>query len=635
MGAGAPGLAVGLPPAGVAVPPAAIAGAVLLLAAAIAFRRLTTRPESARLRHALAVLWPFIRAEWRGVLIAIGSVIAASGVALLRPWPLKFLIDDVLHVGTQGVRPDASAAVIAAIAAAVVAIAALQGLFGFAETYFLSAAGQRIAFRVRSSLFAHLHRLPLAFHDRQRTGDLVTRVTGDVTRVQELVMDDLLVTTATRVLQVGGMLVVMFVIDWKVGLVAATTAPLTLLTSNHFRRRIRQREHGVRAREGDIASMTQETMSSIRVVKAFGRRDHEAQRFEATSGEMMEQGVAVARLQAAFGWAITVASAISLAAVIAFGARQVIIGALSAGTLVVFIQYMRDLQGPLSGLSRLTGKLARASVRADRILEVLDEPPDVQERPGALRVRTLDGHVRFEQVRFRYGTGAPVLHGIDLELRPGEVVAVVGPSGAGKSTLASLLLRLYDPTDGAVVVDGRDVRDLTFDSYVAQTAVVLQESLLFRTTVRENIAYGRPGASFAEIREAARVAYADEFIEALPDGYDTVIGERGGTLSGGQRQRIAIARAVIRDAPILVLDEPTTGLDTDAEAVVLDALERLMEGRTTLLIAHKLATVRRADRVAVLEAGRIVEHDARAALLAAGGRFAGMAAAQGAAARLR
>ena len=617
----------------VPVPALLIAG--LALAVAGALRWALRRYGGERLRAAVRLLWPFVRAEWRKVALALASVLGASGIALLKPWPIKFLVDDVLHVGAEGVQPDASTGTIAAIAGAVVAIAALQGLFGYGETFFLSAAGQRIAFRVRSALFAHLHRLPLAFHDRQRTGDLVTRVTSDVTRVQELIMDDLLVVTATRVLQITGMLIVMLVIDWRVGLVAMLSAPLTLLTSAWFRRRIKAGEGHVRQREGDIASMAQETISSIRVVKAFGREDDEARRFEESSGDMAEAGVRVARLEAGFSWAITIAAAVGLAAVIGFGAHQVLAGALSAGTLIVFVQYMRDLQSPLSGLSRLTGKLARASVRAERILEVLEEPLGAAERAGARPAGHLTGAVRFEDVTFGYRPDRPVLRDVTLSIDPGEVVAVVGPSGAGKSTLPSLLLALYDPDAGAVVVDGTDLRELTVDSYVAQTAVVLQESLLFRTTVRENIAYGRPGASFAEIREAARVAYADEFIEALPDGYDIVIGERGGTLSGGQRQRIAIARAMIRDAPILVLDEPTTGLDTDAEAVVLDALERLMEGRATLLIAHKLATVRRADRVAVLEAGRIVEHDARAALLAAGGRFAGMAAAQGAAARLR
>jgi ATP-binding cassette, subfamily B, bacterial len=603
-----------------------LAGLALLVtgAGAHAWRR----PAIRRLRRSLALLWPFLRAEWPKVALSLAAVLASSGVALARPWPLKFLVDDVLHVSAQGVAPSASTTTIAAIAAAVVGFATLQGMLGYAETFFLAAAGQRIAFRVRSALFAHLHRLPLAFHERQRTGDLTTRVTSDVTRVQELIMDDLLVTALTRIVQVWGMLVVMLVIDWRVGLVAAITAPLTLLTSVYFRRRIRARAGQMRQREGDIASMAQETISSIRVVKAFGRPEHESRRFDRSSGDMMEAGIAVARLQAGFGWTMGIASALGLAAVIVFGTHRVLAGALTAGTLIVFIQYMRDLQSPLAGLSRLTAKVARASVYADRVIEVLEEPLGAGDVRGSHRAARFAGHVRFDDVTFSYQPGRPALRNVTLELEPGQVVAVVGPSGAGKSTMASLLLRLYDPDEGSVLVDGRDARDYTLDSYLAQTSVVLQESLLFRTTIAENIAYGRPGASRSEIEEAARVAYADEFIRALPNRYDTVIGERGATLSGGQRQRIAIARAVVRDAPILVLDEPATGLDAEAEAIVLDALERLMEGRTTLLIAHKLSTVRRAARIAVIEGGRIVEQDARAALLAAGGRFAGLVAAQ-------
>jgi ATP-binding cassette subfamily B protein len=307
---------------------------------------------------------------------------------------------------------------------------------------------------------------------------------------------------------------------------------------------------------------------------------------------------------------------------VTFGAHQVIRGALSAGTLVVFIQYMRDLQGPLNTLSRLWTKLAKVMVRVERIMEVLDERPAVEQRPGARRAPRFEGNVKLDRVSFEYHPGEPVLKDMTVEIRPGETVAIVGSTGAGKSTLASLLLRLYDPAEGAVIVDGRDVRDYKLESYLDQISVVLQETLLFQTTIGENIAYGKPNASLEEIEEAARVAYCEEFIEKLPDGFDTVVGERGTTLSGGQRQRIAIARAVIRDAPILVLDEPTTGLDQESEETVMRALERLMEGRTTVMIAHKLSTVRRADRLYVIEGGEILEQGTHAELITNGGRYA-------------
>jgi ATP-binding cassette, subfamily B, bacterial len=562
-----------------------------------------------RLKSAIKLALPYVRPEWKLVALSLGSVLAASGIALLRPWPLKILIDDVLKLepGTQPDWPDVQTLVFG-VALAVLGIAVLQGLFSYTQTYWLSAAGERIAARVRSAVFSQLRRLPLTYHDRQRTGDLVTRVTSDVSKAQELVLDDLLVVALARSVQVGGMIIVMLVIDWPVGLVAALTIPLTSMTSAFFRRRLRAKAAVARNREGSIASMTQETMSSIRTVKALGRHHHLTRQFDDASDDMMAAGIASARLEGRFGWALTVMSAVMLALVIVFGSYRVVAGAMSIGTLVVFIQYMRDLQSPLLGLSRFQGKLAKASVRAERILEVLNEPVAVHDSPSAVPAPALSGHIRLESVSFSYKPGAPVLSDVSLTLRPGEVVAVVGPSGIGKSTLASLLLRLYDPESGTIYVDDTDLRTLTVDSYIAQTAVVLQETLLFHTTVAENIAYGRSGATEEQIVAAAVLADADGFIQTLPQGYDTLVGERGATLSGGQRQRIAIARALVRDAPILVLDEPTTGLDAAAEKSVLDALDTLIRGRTTLMITHNESTVRRADRVLRIEGGRLREH---------------------------
>jgi ABC-type multidrug transport system fused ATPase/permease subunit len=552
---------------------------------------------------------------------AVVAVIAVSLLGLAKPWPLKFLIDDVLHVG-EGKGPSTIPFnLIAAIAGVIVGIAALQALFNYVKEFFLSATSQRVAFSVRRALFEHAQRLSLAFHDRERTGDMLTRMTSDVTKMQEVVTDKFLVDGLTSILQFGGMLAVMLVIDWRLGLVALAWAPLVLVTSAYFRRRIKAEEQRIRLREGDMASLAQETMSSIRVVKAFGRERHALERFDEQTGEMLEASVRVARLEARFSGIVTVLTAAGLAAIVFYGAYRVEAGALTVGTLVVFIQYMRDLQSPLNVLSRLWASLARALVRAERVIEVLRERPTVNERADASTAPRLRGEIRFEGVTFGYQPDRPVLRDVEMTIEPGEVVAVVGPTGAGKSTIASLLLRLYDPQAGAVMVDGHDIRGYKLDSYLDQVAVVLQESILFQATIRENIAYGNLKASSADIEEAARAAYCEEFVRRLPDGFDTVVGERGTTLSGGQRQRIAIARALIREAPILVLDEPTTGLDAAAEATVMQAVERLMDGRTTLMIAHKLSTIRRADRIYVLDAGRIVEAGTHDALVASGGKY--------------
>ncbi|MDQ3932688.1 MAG: ABC transporter transmembrane domain-containing protein [Actinomycetota bacterium] len=569
--------------------------------------------------HVLTPLLPFVRPHWRGLLPAIAGVIGASLVGLLVPWPLKVLIDDVLRVGRPG-APLNALRLIVAIALAIIGIAVLSGLASYVKTFFIAATGQRVAFSLRCGLFEHLQGLPLAFHDGQRTGDLITRVTNDVTKVQETLTDDLAVKATTRVIQLIGMFAVILAIDWQVGLVGVAASPVIALTATRYRGRIRDEERRVREHEGDIASLTQESISSIRVVKAFGREGFQTRRFEEESGRMLEAGLEVTRLEGRYSWALNVVTAVGFAAFVSVGALRVLSGALSVGTLVVFIDYFRDLQSPMLSLSKMSAKVAKVRVRAERIVEVLGERPT--PTTGGRKTGRLAGDVRFEGISFAYRAGEPVLRELTLRAAPGEVIGIVGATGAGKSTVISLLLRLYDPQTGRILVDGADVRSYRLESLIEQVAVVLQEPLLFQATIEENIAYGRPQASREEIAEASRLAYCDEFIGRLPNGIQTVVGERGATLSGGQRQRIAIARALVRDAPILLLDEPTAGLDAASEETVLRALGRLMRGRTTLFVTHRLFSVRHADRIYVLDGGRVVEEGTHGELVDHDGLYA-------------
>jgi ATP-binding cassette subfamily B protein len=595
----------------------------------------TTTTATATTSATTSTTWrlfgPFIRPYRGRVVLALLASVGSVGADLLRPWPLKIIVDNVFPA--TGHRPrqliDALAVAVAGhgrtrvlvvAVAALVLVAALNSLCDFAQVFWMSDAGQRIVFTLRRALYGHIQRLSLGFHDAQRTGDLLARVTGDIQALQALVTTGL-PTLVTNGLTLAGMAAIMALLDARFAALALGVAPVLALVVVAYTRRIKRASRRARHAEGAVTSVAQETFAAVRLVQAFAREDHEDARFGQQNDESLAAGLTATTLQAQFTPLVDLLAALGTALVLGVGALQVMQGRLSVGGLLVFLSYLGLMYKPIRQLTKLSAVVSRATASAERIAEILRVAPDVAERSDAMDAGRVRGHVAFEGVHFAYSDATPVLRGIDLVVAPGQTVALVGPTGAGKSTVVSLLLRFYDPTQGRILLDGVDLRRLTLAALRGAIAIVPQESVLFQTTIRANIAYGRPDARTEEIVAAATAANAHEFIVRQPQGYETVIGERGETLSGGQRQRVAIARAMLRDAPILILDEPTSSLDAAAEALTLEALERLRQERTTFIIAHRLATVRAADTIVVLEGGRIVEQGAHDVLVARGGYY--------------
>lgn len=569
-------------------------------------------------RELIATFRPFVQPHsWR---IAAGTALVLAGTAtgLLRPWPLKYLFDDVL---TGDVAPDSARVALLLVAVAFAAITAADGAFKALRRYILGAAGQKVGFGLQVAVYDRLQRLSLTYHDRHSTGELITRITKDVDKVQTLATETL-VEAGSHALKLVGIVVVTYWLDWRLGLAMLVLAPILLLASTRYRRRVHAAEQEAREREGEMTSVAQETLSAARLVKAYGREDHETTRFTSHTRDWTGAAIRVLRTEAVLGAVVDGLVAVVIAGLVWLAAAQVLAGAITIGVLVIFISYLREFYDPVGSLSKLAGRVSRIRVRAEKIADVLQEPPTVRDLPGATPAPRLRGAIEFEHVSFGYLPSEPVLEDVSFRIEPGQVVALAGPTGSGKTTVAALIARLYDPIHGRVLIDGRDVRSYTLASLRAQIAWLLQHSILFRATVWENIAYGRPDATREEIIAAAKVADAHSFITARPQGYDTLVGERGETLSGGQRQLIAIARALIRDAPILILDEPTAGLDAASQRVVRDALDRLIRGRTALMISHDVENLRQADVILVLDNGRVVQCGSYRELLAMGGRFA-------------
>jgi len=552
------------------------------------------------MRSARRLLVPYLRPYRRA--LALGGLLATLEVVvtLLQPWPLKVIVDRVL------VDPGENAQLIlAASLVALVVVVGVGSLLDYWSMRLLSSAGLHVSNDLRLSVFAHLQRLSLRFHGSNRVGDLTARVTGDVERTQDLAVQTM-ATLLPNALLVVGMITVMAVIDPVFTLLAVLFSPLMMVATFRSTRTLKAAARQARKADGEVAAAASEGLAAIQLVQAFTLERHQAQRFSGLTAGSLQAGLEAVRLQARFGPIVDATSALSTVVVLGFGAERVLDGAMSVGVLLVFVSYVGSLYKPVKALSKLSVTLSRGLASAERILDLMDEQPDVADRTGALPAARLRGCVQLVDVSFSYGR-EPVLDSLHLSIGAGERLALVGPTGAGKSTIAALVPRLMDPQHGRVLVDGVDVRDVTVASLRGQVSLVLQDCVLFRGTLLDNIALGRPAATYGEVLRAARLALVDEFADRLPDGLDTVIGERGADLSGGQRQRVAIARAILRDAPVMILDEPTSALDGATEQLIAAALANLPRDRTTLVIAHRLSTVRDADRIAVLEGGRVVQ----------------------------
>jgi ATP-binding cassette, subfamily B, bacterial len=567
--------------------------------------------------------------HWKRVGIALLAVLGITAADVLQPWPLKIVLDYVLagHRMPGWLVAAANAAFkgnknaildFAIVAVGVITI--VDSVSSYLESYMMTSVGQWVAHDIRRTVYHHVERLSLGYYDQKQTGDLITRMTNDIDAIQDVITSALM-DTLIDVLTIGGMLGVMLYLNWRFSLIALGITPLLFAVVYKYKRRIKEVSRSARKKQSEVLSTIQEVFSSIRVVKAFGREDFEEKRFEKGSREQVQSALEARAIKSRLSPLVDIIVASGTCLVLWYGAWLVLSGALTSGALVVFMLYLRKLYSPLKDLAKMTNTFSRAAVGLEAIEEVMREKEQIPDVANAVEARNLAGRIEFDHVDFGYSPGRLALSNVTFTIEPGQIVAFVGPTGAGKTTIINLIPRFYDVLSGHVRIDGEDVRNFQVDSLRRNIAFVLQETILFRAPIWQNIAYGKLDATPDEIVRAARLANADEFIMKMPQGYDTLVGERGVTLSGGQRQRIAIARAIIRDAPILIMDEPTTGLDAASEELVLEALNNLMAGRTCIINAHRLATIRRADVIFVLRDGEIIETGTHEQLLANQGLY--------------
>jgi len=570
-----------------------------------------------------------LRPHWKTLLVALLAVVGETLADVLEPWPLKIVVDNILQgkrlprlldAAVVGAFGSSQSALLKFALAMVVLIAIVGGIGAYVEKYLTTSVSQWIAHDLRLLLYQRIQRLSLADHGKSRAGDLISRVTKDIDDVQDFI-DTALIGIAVNVLTLVGMIGVMLYVNWRFTLIGLSVAPVLFVFVYFYSRKIKEASRTVKRKESDLMSGVAEVFNSIQVVQAFAREDYEDRRFTSESRENVRAGLQARSIKAKLSPMVDVIVAIGTCLVLGYGVTLVSAGELSTGVLIVFLMYLKKSYKPIKDLSKIANTLSKTAVSYERIQEVLGTESAIADMPGARTAPPFKGTIEFDRVTFGYEKDACVLRDVSLRVEAGQVAAIVGPSGMGKSTIASLVPRFFDPIAGAVTIDGADVRTLTLKSLRDQISFVLQDSLLFRGTIWENIAYGKPTAAPEDTIRAAQLANAHEFILNLPYGYATMVGERGSTLSGGQRRRIAIARAIVRDTPILILDEPTTGLDAASERAVVEAVERLMKGRTCLIIAHHLETIRRADVIFVVKDAAIVERGTHPSLLEAGGVY--------------